>query len=556
MTRRRQATQPRKVKASANHGSGYLKVTGAYPVWEPTRPGNHNDEAWVFMADNVLASILDEFPELLPVFCVLCEQCRVTGTGDWSAGEALGTALVGLVRSDNPREFASSLSSSDTCSIILQTRAPSLKTSTREIIAPGAGHVDAIGSRRRDVFHDRLTWIAAKQESANQKTARDIESALHDLAGENLTAGEVGIRGATALHDALQIVNRAIACPKCKTPSELRVTQSADGELRFEFVHPDERGVTAKHAPATHLPSGLTVVGRNTSTSADQFGLSKTEIVALAEDGSDSELHSRFVTARQALGLDALQEAFEEFQTAIDAFSEANRTGWSKKAKQDKASRLNALADVLGAVFEVGHTGRLAVSGRNAGTFQVRAQDATGKRVAQGIGQGLPLLRLLPGRGLRERPALSRVEESPASRATLQELGLDEAAINKLSRGDNHQVLLERFAAAREHLSLRQIQPAFTAYQHAIGGVQLGAGPPLKPEEKRLVVQRLNDVARGLGAILVHGDASGLLALGGRDSSFFSLREPLTEGRKARRKNSLGRLLPLLGLRPGPPPRK
>jgi len=123
--------------------------------------------------------------------------------------------------------------------------------------------------------------------------------------------------------------------------------------------------------------------------------LNEVSIKRLVAKGNHDEVRSRFVEAREKVGINALQPAFDCYQMAIGAFSEEARTGLSKEAKREMVSRLNSLAQVLCAVFEFkGVEGRLDVSGPRRGTFQVRALVGRKRGTTMGIGQGLPLLRL------------------------------------------------------------------------------------------------------------------------------------------------------------------
>jgi hypothetical protein len=100
-----------------------------------------------------------------------------------------------------------------------------------------------------------------------------------------------------------------------------------------------------------------------------------------------------FAAARQQLGLDDIQPAFEAYQNAIGSLQERTR---SRQDKSRLASLLNAAAGALCAHLEVdGRVGRLHVGGKSegSGTFQLRSP-GTGTRSKHGLGQTLPAFRL------------------------------------------------------------------------------------------------------------------------------------------------------------------
>lgn len=150
------------------------------------------------------------------------------------------------------------------------------------------------------------------------------------------------------------------------------------------------------------------------------------ELVATGEEGH-AEVRRRFATARETLGLNALQAAFNSYQDAVvqevgraevhaprhdaDDVREVQgdeprggRRGSTKKnpsreSKRDIVSKLNSVAEALCAMFEVqGQRGRLDVTGARPGTFQLRPEvREAGKPM--GLGQTIPELRLRSRRG-------------------------------------------------------------------------------------------------------------------------------------------------------------
>ena len=115
---------------------------------------------------------------------------------------------------------------------------------------------------------------------------------------------------------------------------------------------------------------------------------------------------------------------------------------------------------------------------------------------------------------------------APAPKTTLEGVGLSEAAIKRLVSAEDHEECRARFASAREGLSLRQLQPAFTAYQRAIDGVSHEGHPGWGLGRKRELRTDLNAAARACGAVLGHHGASGLLTVAGGGSGSFQIRKP------------------------------
>lgn len=96
-------------------------------------------------------------------------------------------------------------------------------------------------------------------------------------------------------------------------------------------------------------------------------------------------------------------------------------------------------------------------------------------------------------------------ERSSAPKVDLSEHGLDEASIQELVAKEDHLVVRQRFAAARQALGLDDLQPAFAAYQIAIGAVGDETSPRWSLEFKRQCVTLLNSLASALGALLSDG---------------------------------------------------
>ena len=137
----------------------------------------------------------------------------------------------------------------------------------------------------------------------------------------------------------------------------------------------------------------------------------------------------------------------------------------------------------------------------------------------------------------------------PAPKTTLEDVGLSEAAIKRLVSVEDHEECRARFASAREGLSLRQLQPAFTAYQRAIDGVSYDGHPGWERDRKLELRTDLNAAARSLSARLVFEDKVGVLSVGGGGSGSFQIRDQTKKKTLA----TLGQELPLFRLIPAPP---
>ena len=151
---------------------------------------------------------------------------------------------------------------------------------------------------------------------------------------------------------------------------------------------PQEEQDKTPSVEADLLPGFETLLEQRRQELVLRLGIEDAEIERLAEEGADDEVCARFVAARQMLGLDDLQSAFEVYQRAIGLPRDNIAT---RDEKERLAGLLNNVAKALCAKLEtdVGQ-GRLTVGGKSegGGVFQLRYPSRVG------LGQSLPLFRL------------------------------------------------------------------------------------------------------------------------------------------------------------------
>jgi len=143
---------------------------------------------------------------------------------------------------------------------------------------------------------------------------------------------------------------------------------------------------------------------------------------------------------------------------------------------------------------------------------------------------------------------LERLTSAVDARELLETLKLRPGDIQDLVSKDDSTEILERFARAKEHLGLSQLEPSFQEYQRSIGGVAAPDGPRWNDQHKRTLMARLNSCAKSLCAYLTHEGHRGLLSLA--SGGTFQLRRIVGAGKEI---VGLGQGLPLFGLSPKRP---
>ena len=211
---------------------------------------------------------------------------------------------------------------------------------------------------------------------------------------ERFAAGEEGVRGEACL----------------VVVGDLASQQECVREWMLGKLEPNRKpGPDVGGEGAASLPDLDVIVEQHERRLAVMVKLQKT-VARLGKGGEHEKACAAFAEARQHLGLDDIQPAFESYRSAVQSkISKTTVEKWDEGERNELAGRLNDVAAALSAYLENGgRVGRLKVGSGSSDTLKFVLRVQKPKLTERTLGLDLPVLSLVP------MPAPNRKSKGPS----------------------------------------------------------------------------------------------------------------------------------------------